>query len=224
MFHSLPRHGLNDQVVERTGTLRPLDAEALAGLLLSHGFHLLSCLMLYQLTWTIYANMSDFTRHKFALVAAALHIISPAGIFLSAPYAESSFSFFNFTGFYLYAKSFDAHFRGRAGKRDALVVMSGLVFGIAATLRGNGLLSGFLYCFEALRELHQLLLFTDVRRKLRRMGFVVVGGSLMGMCAGLPQCLAYLDYCVKVGGTERRRSWCSHRIPSIYAWVQSHYW
>lgn len=196
----------------------------MAGLLLSHGFHLLSCLMLYQLTWTIYPDMTDFTRYQSALIAAGLHIISPAGLFLSAPYAESAFSFFNFTGFYLYAKSFDENSRGRAGKRDALVVMSGLIFGITTTLRGNGLLSGVLYCFEALRELIQLLSFTDIRRKLRRLGFVIAGGSLMGMCAVLPQYLAYLDYCVKIGGTERRRSWCSHRIPSIYAWVQSHYW
>lgn len=209
---------------ESTGAFRQLDVEALAGLLLSHGFHLLSCLMLYQLTRTIYPVMSDFTRYKFALITAGLHIISPAGLFLSAPYAESSFSFFNFTGFYLYAKSLDEHSRGRAGKRDALVVMSGLVFGIATTLRGNGLLSGVLYCFEALRELNRPPYFTDLRRKSRRLGFVVIGGGLMGMCAGLPQYIAYVDYCVKVGGTERRRSWCSHQIPSIFAWVQSHYW
>lgn len=180
--------------------------------------------MLYQLTWTIYPDMSDFTRFKSALITAGLHIISPAGMFLSAPYAESSFSFFNFTGFYLYAKSLDEHSRGRAGKRDALVVLSGLVFGIATTLRGNGLLSGVLYCFEAVRELNQLLYVTEICRKLRRLGFVVIGGSLMGMFAVFPYYLAYLDYCVRVGGTERRRPWCSHRIPSIYAWVQSHYW
>ena len=168
--------------------------------------------------------MSGFIRDKFALIAAGLHIISPAGLFLSAPYAESSFSFFNFTGFYFYAKSRIEHSRGRARNRDALVVMSGLIFGIATTLRGNGLLSGALYCFEALRELGQILYFTDVRRKLRRLGFVVIGGSLMGMCAVLPQYLAFLDYCVEAVGIERRRPWCSHRIPSIFAWVQSHYW
>lgn len=210
--------------MENTGTFRQLDAEALAGLLLSHCFHLLSCLMLYQLTWTIYPNMADFTRYKSAIIAASLHIISPAGLFLSAPYAESSFSFFSFTGFYLYAKSIDEHSRGRAGRRDVLVVISGLVLGIATTLRSNGLLSGVLYCFDALRELGQLQHFTNIRRKSRRLGFVVIGGSVMGMCAILPQYLAYLDYCVNFGGTERKRSWCSHRIPSIYAWVQSHYW
>lgn len=180
--------------------------------------------MLYQLTWTVYPDLSDVARDKSAIVAVGLHIISPAGLFLSAPYAESSFSFFNFTGFYLYAKSLDENFRGRAGKRDALVVISGLIFGIATTLRGNGLLSGLLYCFEAIRELSQLLYFTDVRRKLRRLGFVMIGGSLMGICAALPQYLAYLDYCVKVGETDKRRSWCSHRVPSVFAWVQSHYW
>ncbi|MCJ1470013.1 ER membrane glycoprotein subunit of the GPI transamidase complex-like protein [Pseudocyphellaria aurata] len=212
------------RALENTAISKQLDAEALAGLLLSHCLHLLSCLMLYQLTWTIYPVMADFIRYKSAIIAASLHIISPAGLFLSAPYAESSFSFFSFTGFYLYAKSIDEHSRGRAGRRDALVVISGLVLGVATTLRGNGLLSGALFGFDALRELSQLRHFTNICRKSRRLGFVIIGGSVMGICAVLPQCLAYLEYCVNLSGTERKRPWCSHRIPSIYAWVQSHYW
>ena len=200
------------------------DAEALAGLFLAHGSHLLACLMLYRMTWTISPTISNSSRSNFAFLTACLHIISPAGLFLSAPYAESCFSFFNFTGFYLYAKSLEEQFIGRKGNRDLLVLLSGLVFGIATTLRGNGLLSGLLYCFEGLDGLASLLNDTNNNFKLRRLGAIVLGGSLMACVAVIPQCLAYMDYCVKIRRFEDKRSWCSNRVPSVYAWVQSHYW
>lgn len=200
------------------------NTEALAGLLLAHGFHLLSCLMLYQLTWTISPATSDPSRSNSALLAACLHIISPAGLFLSAPYAESAFSFFNFIGFYLYAKSLDAQLEGRKGKGDILVVLSGVVFGVATTLRSNGILSGVIYGVEVISELASFIYVTSNNFKLRRLGAVILGGVLMACCAIVPQYLAYVDYCVKIHRIEDRRSWCSHHIPSIYAWVQSHYW
>ncbi len=201
-----------------------LHAEALAGLVLAHGFHLLSCLMLYQLSWTVYPAISHFNRSQFAFLAASLHIISPAGVFLSAPYAESSFSFLNFLGFYLFTRSLDEHSRSRAWKRDLLILASGLTFGIATTIRGNGLLSGLLYCLEGMREITKFPKTSKFASHIRRLGFIVVAGGLMAGCAAVPQFLAYLDYCLEGTESENQRPWCSHRIPSIYTWVQSHYW
>lgn len=187
--------------------------------MLAHGFHLLSCLMLYQLSWTICPAFSHMNPAQFSFLAAGLHIISPAGIFLSAPYAESSFSFFNFSGFYLFAESLKEHSRSQTVKSEGLMLLSGILFGVATTIRGNGLLSGLLYGLEGVKEIIE---FTNPR--FRRLSSIVLGGSLMAFCAMLPHFIAYSDFCVNVNLSEKRRPWCSHKIPSIYAWVQGHYW
>lgn len=226
-MHSLDRMldaNTNYKGLEYTGKVGLPDVEALAGLFLAHGFHLLSCLILHRMTRTVSPATSDSSHSDFAFLSSCLHIISPAGLFLSAPYAESAFSFFNFTGFYLYVKSLDEQLKGRDRKADLIVLLSGLVFGIAAILRGNGLLSGLLYCFEVIAELASLFNVNNSSFKLRRLGAVVLGGSLMACCAIVPQYLAYMDYCTKILRIEDKRPWCSRRVPSIYAWVQSHYW
>lgn len=187
--------------------------------MLAHGFHLLSCLTLYQLSWSICPAFSHLNPAQFSFLAAGLHIISPAGIFLSAPYAESSFSFFNFFGFYLFAESLKEYTRSETVKSEGLMLLSGLFFGVASTIRGNGLLSGLLYCLEGVKELIE-----STNPRFRRLSSIVLGGSLMAFCAMLPQVLAYSDFCANVNPSEKRRPWCSHQIPSIYAWVQSHYW
>lgn len=196
----------------------------MAGILLSHSFHLLSCLTLYHLTEIVYPAISDTKRANIAFGAAILHIISPAGVFLSAPYAESSFSFFNFMGFYLYARSLDKEVTGRKGMKDILLLACGVLFGIATTFRGNGLLSGLVFGFEAIRVLTELKTRSQLFYSLRRLLFVVLGGGILVIWATLPQYLAFINYCVEKNEAEDSRPWCLHRVPSIYAWVQTHYW
>lgn len=205
--------------LEYAGKLGPLDSETIAGVVLAHGFHLLSCLTLYQLSWSICPSFYHLNPAQFSFLAAGLHIISPAGIFLSAPYAESAFSFFNFFGFYLFAESLKENTRSETLKSEALMVLSGLLFGVATTIRGNGLLSGLLYGLEGVKEI-----IASTNPRFRRLLSIVLGGSLMAFCAMLPQFQAYSEYCVNINPGENRRPWCSHQIPSIYAWVQSHYW
>lgn len=99
------------------------------------------------------------------------------------------------------------------------MLLSGLLFGVATTIRGNGLLSGLLYGLEGVKELIE-----STNPRFRRLSSIVLGGSLMALCAMLPQVLAYSDFCVNVNPSEKQRPWCSHQIPSIFSWVQSHYW
>lgn len=204
--------------------LGSLDAEPVAGIFLSHCFHLLSSLVLYQLSLNIFKANDMIDRSRFALLTASLHIISPAGIFLSAPYSESPFSFFNFIGFYFYTKSVDEDSRGRLKQRDLFLLSSGLSFGIATTLRSNGLLSGTLFCFEVFRDLLNLHRYSDTSAKLRHLGITVIAGSAMACCAVLPQFIAYYDYCIMVNEDQSKRPWCLNRVPSVYSWVQTHYW
>lgn len=152
--------------------------------------------------------------------------MSPAGLFLSAPYAESSFSFLNFVGFYLYALSLKAHHDSRSNLRDILIVVSGLAFGLATIFRSNGLLSGLLFCFDMVRAVvlfRKGLRLGELVSSLRRIMILVTGGLIMAAGSFYPQYLAYFEYCVDAEPTHQA-TWCTHRVPSIYAWVQSHYW
>lgn len=160
---------------------------------------------------------------RVAFVSACLHIFSPGGLFLSAPNAESSFAFLNFSGYYLYALGHQAHHDGRANTRDALVVLSGLFFGVSTAFRSNGLLNGLIYCFDLIRCAVDCLHSTEFAQNIRRSVSIVVAGSLLGVSYVYPQYLAYQDFC---SGSESKDwpPWCSNRIPSIYTWVQDHYW
>jgi phosphatidylinositol glycan class V len=179
--------------------------------------------MLYQLSWDVCDARPTASRSKFAFIAAFVHIITPAGLFLSAPYAESPFSFFNFTGFYLYNKSLKETLNSNKTRGNLLVLGAGLCFGIATLLRSNGLLSGLVFLFEIIRDISTVQHISDLTSKTYRMVSLIGGGSLMAACATVPQFLAYVRYCVDVD-IPFRRQWCSRSIPSIYAWVQSYYW
>ncbi|KAL8850777.1 MAG: hypothetical protein Q9221_004275 [Calogaya cf. arnoldii] len=199
---------------------------AVAGILVSLIAHLMSVLVLYQTTKLISASPLSHDNLSFAFISASLHIISPAGLFLSAPYAESSFSFLHFVGFHLYASSVQAHHDGKMSLRDVLVILSGLGFGLATTFRSNGLLSGLIFCFDIVKTIS---LFQEdassetVVSGLRRIIILVVAGLFMAAGFIFPQYLAYQEYCDDAKA-EHLAAWCTRRIPSIYAWVQSHYW
>ncbi|KAL8734793.1 MAG: hypothetical protein Q9181_003037 [Wetmoreana brouardii] len=201
-------------------------ATAAAGILASNIAHLLSVLVLYQMTMLIAAHAASYRSLSVAFVAASLHIISPAGLFLSAPYAESCFSFLNFAGFYLYALSLKEHYNRRHSRRDIAVLMSGLLFGVATTFRSNGLLSGLLFCLDLLRAaagMKNHIRSGDLTSGLRRSTFLVMSGSVMAIGSFTPQYLAYQEYCL-APELQHRPSWCTRRIPSIYTWVQDRYW
>lgn len=195
--------------------------EALVGIILSHICHLLSVLVLYRLTSFVFSKRRAESE-SFPLVAATLHIACPAGAFLSAPYAEGLFSFVNLSGFYLYVGNLRDHQNHRLIKRDAKVVAAGLAFGLASTIRSNGILSGLLYAYDAVVELWSISINGTSASSLRRIIGIGIGGCLIAFGASVPQYLAYTVYCP--ASSIDRRSWCQNWVPSIYGWVQSHYW
>lgn len=180
--------------------------------------------MLHELTSIMYLESTTSRISSFCLLAASLHIISPAGIFLSAPYAESSFSFLNFAGYYLYAKGMLMHGERKEAQRDYLVLFSGVVFGIATTFRGNGLLCGLLFVWDALVCGARILQSIETVFHARHLLSASMSGLLMACIAMTPQYLAYNEYCVRGSADSDKRPWCSYWPPSIYAWVQRQYW
>ena len=188
---------------------------------LSHLSHLSSVYILYFLTKRLYAN-SDSGK-LVALCTALLHTLSPAGVFLSAPYTESLFSLLNITGFALYLQGMN-RISGHASLFQRLqVVIAGLIFGFATTIRSNGLLSGLPFLYDAVARSWAIANHGFSKRRLYDLGALVLGGILVLTGLLIPQIFAYRAYCIdSVAGA--RQPWCTRALPSIYAWVQEHYW
>lgn len=177
-----------------------------------------SVVALYKLTLTIFGRAST----KIALSTAILHILSPGGLFLSAPYAESSCAFLIFAGCLNFAKSFGSDGRSSIS-RDVQVIIAGITFGAATAFRSNGIFNGLLLLEEAIRLLVSLRagLRYEVIRRLIATG---LGGVFVAAGFVLPQLVAYREYCGALGDFLGRRPWCDKTLPSIYTFVQEHYW
>lgn len=181
-------------------------------------------LLLHEVSLIICPELPASQRSRFALLTAILHIISPAGIFLSAPYAESSFSLLNFTGFYLYAHAILKHQVNEVVARDFFTLSAGICFGIATIFRGNGLFSGLILVYDATTSAIDIVRSPDTKGHIRRFVFVITSGASMACIVMVPQYLAYSEYCRSMDAEVERRPWCSYWLPSVYTWVQKHYW
>ena len=213
MTDSKPK--LTPLAVQKAGLTRYGGLESLVAISIAHLGHFFSVLVLHQLTLAIFPESS-----AVAAVTAALHIVSPAGLFLSAPYAESTCALFSFLGCLLFTKSLSRTGESSIAK-DILVLISGILFGIATTFRTNAILNGLLLLEEALRVVSTLqngLQYATFRR-IAATGF---GGLAVGFGFLLPQYLAYSEFCGN--STAVKRTWCDSSLPSIYGFVQGYYW
>ncbi|KAI9829443.1 MAG: ER membrane glycoprotein subunit of the GPI transamidase complex-like protein [Phylliscum demangeonii] len=200
------------------GPLDPLRLRMLAALLLANTAHLSSVLLLYRLTQLLFAGRH---RDRVAFAAAALHLFSPAGVFLLAPYSESLFSLLTVLGSYLYARSLRSHERDHARARDAWVVVAGLAFGLATMVRSNGVLNGMPFGYDVLVTVREA---SGARRvaPLTRLAALGLGAALVGLGMLIPQSIAFHHFCRPA--TPTARPWCAATTPSIYTWVQTEYW
>ncbi|KAK9850003.1 hypothetical protein MYU51_012769 [Penicillium brevicompactum] len=193
---------------------------AMIGVAISHVTHYLSVLALYQLSANIFGHATA-TQHLICFLSAALHIISPAGAFLSAPYGEPIVSFLNMTGFYLYSSSLIAERNGSTRLRDFRVLTAAVLFAVATLVRSNGLLSGFLFAYDAVVLAWKTVTRGPTVHNTVRLAVIVLGGCIVASSIVIPQVLAYRIYCL---AESDARPWCEWTVPSIYGWVQSHYW
>ncbi|TQV94928.1 DUF409 domain-containing protein [Cordyceps javanica] len=192
------------------------ELEALAGIALAHASHGVAVLALHRLTMLLSGGAA-----RLSLLAALLCVVSPAGVFLSAPYAESPFSALSFVGVWILAAGYQ-HRRGSPA-RSVAVVAAGAVLGASTAIRSNGLASGLLFAVEALQA-------AAAFGKKPSLAPVVaaaaagLGGILVALGSVIPQYVAYTIYCT--GGPENalRPPWCDSTVPSIYSYVQDVYW
>lgn len=192
-----------------------------AGILISNICHLLSVVVLYKLL-TITTGSPQ--RHQIAFVGAALHITTSASLFLSAPYTEAPFAFFNLTGMLLYAQAqLGARTQKSSAAEDAYKLGSGVSFALATLMRSNGLLSGLVLLYDAARYIPQIVSMQLAVHDVRRILITCTAGVIVALCFVSPQYLAYTEFCSETQMADAPE-WCSRTVPSIYSWVQSHYW
>jgi GPI mannosyltransferase 2 len=196
---------------------------AVAGIAISNICHLLSVLQLYGLSRSLFSRVSP-GNSSISLVIAILLVISPAGAFLAAPYSESLFSFLNCLGFYLYLSGLQKFRQGRRLRCEIETLAAGAAFGCATTVRSNGLLSGALFLYDFALTGEQIITEGLSTARLRRLIALGVGGCLIALGTIIPQYSVYTKYCTHVAAESEIRPWCHKLVPSIYAWVQSHYW
>ena len=203
-------------VLRHTAGISHALMESIIGITVAHAAHGMSAFVLYSLARAVFPGRKG---RSLAFIAACLHILSPAGLFLSAPYGESTHALLSFMGSLLFVLSF-SHSGASSTLHDALLPLSGILYGLATAARSNGLLNGMVLFEEAVRLLYSMtngITFAKTRR------LIAVG--MAGICTGLgfviPQYIAYEQFCMD---NSDPRVWCLKTVPSIYSFVQDHYW
>ena len=163
-------------------------------------------------------------RQEIAFVASCLHILAPAGVFLSSPYGEGLFSSLHFLAYYLFGKALAWQASSAFWKHDVCIISSGFFLALATSVRSNGLASGIIFahevCIDALGVFSRRLTL----QKLRKLVITCLGGAVVSIGSILPQYLAFQEYCLQGSIGNSLRPWCQQVPPSIYHFVQSHYW
>lgn len=207
-------------VLSQSLPVSPVVKYALCYMILANASHLLAVVTLYRLARDLIPTSTQ-ARSRIAFTAALLHTVSPAGVFLSAPYGESTFAMLNFAGTWSYSRAFKLRRGGSTTKELLYTILAGLLFALASTARSNGLLSGMLFVGDvADAVLHPRDTILQSRRLLRLV-LVGIAGSITAIGFAAPQIVAFREYCMN---NTTPRIWCERIPPSIYSWVQDHYW
>lgn len=186
--------------------------------------HFLAALTLFHYTKLVFQNARLFTPERVALSALALFVLSPAAMFLTAPYSEAIAALFSFQCLYLRERSLVVHY-GTPIIHKPLYLASGVAAAVAYGFRANCLLLGLIYVYDLGGVAHFLSKSSVMAGAMDNASFStrllpIVAGLILGSGFLASQIYNYMAVCY---GSDRGE-WCSARIPSLFTYAQAHYW
>lgn len=187
---------------------------AAMGIVVSVAAHLYAMHALYALVVLLSGNK------RLAYVSAVLHVFSPAGMFLAAPYSEAPFAYLAFTGLLRYAETLALE-RG-SWVRFKGTLWAGVLLGMATACRSNGLLYGLVFALDLVELLSGFSTAPSKSRALSSLAATGLAGVFVGLGSFLPQLAGYMHFCKST--TLDAPEWCGYLVPSIYSYVQGRYW
>lgn len=211
--------------------------------------HYIGCILFYYLTMLVYPSLlggasSQLTLKSldfFARKSAMLYVITPAGVFMSAGYAEPLFACLSFLGLILRALNWPT--------------VAGFIFGLSCLIRSNGLFWGLLYLYDLAcfffpsismatsapqpatqkrksGKQKKVSKSTKQKTKIQRSESlfellrILCGGGFIALGFFGVQFYAYRVYCTgsSLNPFARKPEWCRNQLPLIYSYIQSRYW
>jgi phosphatidylinositol glycan class V len=161
-----------------------------------------STLILYQLTLHLSHSAS------YSALVSLLHLFSPSPSTQVVPYTEPFYALFSFAAIYRLETKQDSYW------------LAAILTGLATSFRSIGVIQCLLWIPQWTHHLKQLIHHPYSLIRFISTSFKTLLLALI-TCAPFiyDQYSAYKHYCY-----QSPRPWCSNRIPSIYTFVQSHYW
>ncbi|KAJ5070543.1 gpi mannosyltransferase 2 [Anaeramoeba ignava] len=189
--------------------------EFLAGVLISNLSNILAAILMFKLTLHLSKN------EKFSVISTLMFCLSPANIFMTVIYTESQFALFTFAGIYFLNTS--EKNTGNSGRNFFRYLLSIICFMLSGATRSNGMINAGFILFDSLHRFKIARKITDFLVIIFQSLFAVV---LIMIPNIVYQFYAYKQFCLSefIKNTTGVPSWCNNTIPSIYGYVQNHYW
>lgn len=181
----------------------------------SNAAHFAAAVVLHHYTRAVFAGARLFSPARMAWAALVAFVLSPAGVFLTAPYAELAAALCSFGCLHLRE-------RGAAQMSRALYVASGAAAAAAYGCRANCLLLGGVYLFDLAGGETWWAVpapMAAARRTVPRW-WAVAAGLVLAAALVVSNAVSYVAVC----GAGDRGEWCDAAVPVLFAYAQAHYW
>lgn len=181
----------------------------------SSAAHFAAAVVLYHYTRLVFSGARIFSPEPMAWAALVAFVVSPAGVFLTAPYAELAAALCSFGCLYLREQ-------GAARMSRARYVASGALAAVAYGCRANCLLLGAVYLFdvaETWRAETGRVAAPAVRPKVP-WWWPVAAGLVLGAALVASNVVGYVAIC----RSGDRGEWCDAAVPVLFGYAQAHYW